>query len=388
MAEKCDKDCAECKENCDERDPKSFQVAGNDNSRVKKIIGVVSGKGGVGKSLITALMAASASREGYSTAILDADVTGPSIPMMFGLHAKASASPLGIRPEVSEGGIRMMSLNLIMDNETDPVIWRGPVIAGLVKQFWTDVAWGDVDVMFIDMPPGTGDVPLTVFQSLPVDGIIIVSTPQELVGMIVQKALNMAKTMGVPVLGLVENMSWIECPDCGKKINLFGESRIDKEAEKHGLKVLAKLPIRPEIASRCDVGMVESLIYNEIDVAFRQVARAIGLEETMNEELLEEEYDDDEEYVTLTFESEDGSEVEEVECEVYGVFTCDGKEYIALLPTDDEDDVYIYGYKELEDGDYDLIDLDDEEFEKAADALDKLLDEDDCDCGCCDDDEE
>ena len=383
MTENCDKNCENCKENCDERDPRSFQVAGNENSRVKKIIGVVSGKGGVGKSLITSLMAASASREGYATAILDADVTGPSIPMMFGVHGKAAASPLGIKPEVSEGGVKLMSLNLIMDNETDPVIWRGPVIAGLVKQFWTDVVWGDVDVMFIDMPPGTGDVPLTVFQSLPVDGIIIVSTPQELVGMIVEKALNMAKTMGVPVLGLVENMSWIECPDCGRKISLFGESRIDKEAEKHGLNVLAKLPVRPEIASHCDVGMVESLIYNEIDVAFRQIARAIGLEESMNEELLDEEYDDDEEYVTLTFDDGD-----EVECEVYGVFTCDEKEYIALLPADDPDSVYIYGYRELEDGDYDLIDLDDEEFEKAADALDKLLDEEDCDCGCCDDDEE
>ena len=218
MTENCDKNCENCKENCDERDPRSFQVAGNENSRVKKIIGVVSGKGGVGKSLITSLMAASASREGYATAILDADVTGPSIPMMFGVHGKAAASPLGIKPEVSEGGVNLMSLNLIMDNETDPVIWRGPVIAGLVKQFWTDVVWGDVDVMFIDMPPGTGDVPLTVFQSLPVEGILVVTSPQDLVRMIVKKAYHMAGMMNIPVLGLIENYSWLTCPDCGKKL--------------------------------------------------------------------------------------------------------------------------------------------------------------------------
>ena len=357
-----------------------FTAEPNENSRIKKVIGIVSGKGGVGKSLVTSLMASASSRKGLKTAILDADVTGPSIPMMFGVHGKAESSRLGIKPMLTGTGIKMMSLNLIADNETDPVIWRGPVISGLVKQFWTDVVWGDVDCMFIDMPPGTGDVPLTVFQSIPLDGIIIVSTPQELVGMIVEKALNMAKTMSVPIIGLVENMSWVECPDCGKKISIFGESRIEEEAERYGLRVLAKLPVRPEISSYCDAGMVESLIYNDIEVAFNQVLKAIGMEEDMTDELLEEEYDDEEEYVTLSF--DDG---EEVECEVYGVFECDGKEYIALLPDDDTDDIYIYGYTELEDGDYDLRDLDDEEFEKAADALDALLDEGDCDC--CDDEE-
>lgn len=382
MAENCKHNCEDCQENCADRDKSSFLEPVNQYSTVKKVIGIVSGKGGVGKSLITSLMASSASRAGYQTAVLDADVTGPSIPMMFGVHGKAKGTIQGIMPMVSASNIKLMSLNLLSENETDPVIWRGPVIAGLVKQFWTDVDWGDVDVMFIDMPPGTGDVPLTVFQSIPVDGIIVVSTPQELVGMIVEKALNMAKTMEVPVLGLVENMSYLECPDCGKKIYPFGESRIDAEAEKHGLKVLAKLPIKPEIASRCDVGMVESLIYKEIEDAFRYVEEAVGLKE--EEEMTEELYDDDyeAEYVTLSFDDGD-----EVECEVYGVFECDGKEYIALIPDDDSDDVYIYGYKELEDDDYDLIDLDDEEFEKAAAKLEELIDDEDCDCGCCDDEE-
>ena len=226
-------------------------------SRIKKVIGVVSGKGGVGKSMVTAMSAVISNRLGYKTAVLDADVTGPSIPKMFGIRSKAEGNDLGILPAVSAKGTKIMSLNLLVEHETDPVVWRGPVIAGMVKQFWTDVIWGDVDVMVIDCPPGTGDVPLTIFQSIPVDGIVIVTSPQDLVSMIVSKAVNMAKLMNIPIIGIVENMSYVQCPDCGKKIEIFGKSRTEETAKEFGIPVLARIPINPELASQCDKGVIE-----------------------------------------------------------------------------------------------------------------------------------
>ena len=258
----CSHNCGTCGENCSSRtqDKKSFLEALAPESSVKKVIGVVSGKGGVGKSLVTSMMAVSMSRKGKHAAILDADITGPSIPMAFGVaHEKAGVSEDGklMIPARSLEGVDIMSANLLLDHDTDPVIWRGPVIAGAVKQFWTETLWKDVDYMFVDMPPGTGDVPLTVFQSLPVDGIIIVTSPQELVGMIVAKAVNMAKKMNVPILGIVENMSYLECPYCGKHINVFGESHTEQVAEEYGLKLLAQIPIDPKIAQMVDGGQVE-----------------------------------------------------------------------------------------------------------------------------------
>lgn len=258
MVENCSHNCEGCTENCSERTKESFLEKPNEMSRIKKVIGVVSGKGGVGKSLVTSLLAVLAQRKGYKTAIMDADITGPSIPKAFGLHGHAEASEWGLFPVKTAAGISVMSLNLLMKNETDPVVWRGPLISGAVKQFWTDVIWGDVDYMFIDMPPGTGDVALTVFQSIPVDGIVIVASPQELVGMIVEKAVNMAKMMDVPVLALVENMSYITCPDCGKEIHVFGESHIDEIAQKHGVETVARMPIDPALAAACDAGTIES----------------------------------------------------------------------------------------------------------------------------------
>ena len=232
----------------------------NKYSDVKNVIAVVSGKGGVGKSLVTALMACKMQSKGYRAAVLDADVTGPSIPKVFGLDgARAAGSEEGILPQLSESGVELMSVNLLLDDTTAPVIWRGPVIAGVVKQFWSEVVWGDVDYMFVDMPPGTGDVPLTVFQSLPVNGIIIVTSPQELVGMIVEKAVNMAEMMKVPVLGIVENMSYYECPDCGKRHSIFGESHLDEIAARHGITALARIPIDPAVAAKCDAGKVQEI---------------------------------------------------------------------------------------------------------------------------------
>ena len=249
----CTHDCSSCGADCASRNkPESLLEAQNAFSNVKKVIAVVSGKGGVGKSLVTSLLAVLTRRNGHSTAVLDADITGPSIPKIFGVHEKAMGTEDGILPVESRTGVKLMSVNLLLENDTDPVIWRGALIAGTVKQFWTDVMWGDVDYMFVDMPPGTGDVPLTVFQSLPVDGIIIVTSPQELVGMIVDKAVNMAKMMKIPVLGLVENMSWIACPDCGKKIFPFGESQTAKVALEEGIPLLAK---------ECDTGVIE--LFNE-----------------------------------------------------------------------------------------------------------------------------
>jgi len=257
MSEKCSQNCEQCGEECSERKA-DFSAKPHELSHIKKVIGVVSGKGGVGKSLITALLCVSMNRRGYASAVLDADITGPSIPKMFGIKEKAAGSDLGLFPAKSRTGIEMMSLNLLLENDTDPVIWRGPILAGTVKQFWTDVIWGDVDYLFIDMPPGTGDVPLTVFQSIPVDGLAIVTSPQEMVSMIVSKAVMMAEMMNIPILGLIENMAYIECPDCGKKIRLFGESHIQDIAKKHGLDVLATLPVDSKLAQACDKGMIES----------------------------------------------------------------------------------------------------------------------------------
>lgn len=259
MSEECTHDCSSCQANCGSRQqsPEDFREAPHPDSRIKKVIGIVSGKGGVGKSLVTSLLAVTMKRRGHQTAILDADVTGPSIPKMFGVHGRASGNEEALFPLESKMGTKLMSVNFLLENEETPVIWRGPVIAGVVKQFWTNVLWEDVDFMFVDMPPGTGDVPLTVFQSLPVDGLILVTSPQELVSMIVAKAVNMAKEMNIPILGMIENMSYLTCPDCGKEISLFGESRIHEVAQKHGVPVLARLPVYPEFASLCDKGCIE-----------------------------------------------------------------------------------------------------------------------------------
>lgn len=236
-----------------------MHAAPHEGSNIGKVIAVVSGKGGVGKSMVTALAAVASERLGYRTAVLDADITGPSTPKMFGITEKATGSEMGLFPAVSNGGAEIMSLNLLLENETEPVVWRGPVISGAVKQFWTDVIWGDVDFMFIDMPPGTGDVPLTVFQSIPVSGIIIVTSPQELVSMIVEKAVNMAKMMKIPVLGLVENMSYYVCPDCGKKLEIFGKSEFEKTAARLDIKPVMRIPVNPEVARLADEGRIEQV---------------------------------------------------------------------------------------------------------------------------------
>ena len=271
MSENCTHNCSTCGESCSSRtaEQTSFLEPLNPASSVKKVIGVVSGKGGVGKSLVTAMMAVKMNSKGKHTAILDADITGPSIPKAFGLNnnmVMMTKDNLMI-PATSALGIDIMSANLLLDNDTDPVIWRGPVIAGAVKQFWNETLWEDVDYMFVDMPPGTGDVPLTVFQSLPVNGIIIVTSPQELVSMIVAKAVKMAQKMNIPIIGLVENMSSLECPDCGKKISVFGESHIEEIAKKYNIPVLAKLPIDPKVAEHVDNGTIEYLENDWFDLA-------------------------------------------------------------------------------------------------------------------------
>ena len=256
----CNHDCSHCASNCGERTEKqSFIEKPHELTHIKKIIGVVSGKGGVGKSLITSILAVMMNNKGYKTAIMDADITGPSIPKAFGIVDHPKQDGDAFLPVKSKTGISVMSVNLLLDNPADPVIWRGPVIAGAVKQFWTEVIWGDIDYMFIDMPPGTGDVALTVFQSIPIDGVIIVTSPQELVSMIVEKAVNMAKTMDIPILGLVENMSYVKCPDCGKEIKIFGESHLEEVAKKFGVNVTDRLPMAPVIATACDQGMAEFL---------------------------------------------------------------------------------------------------------------------------------
>ncbi|MGN0545848.1 MAG: P-loop NTPase [Acutalibacteraceae bacterium] len=257
MSESCSGNCSSCSSSCSSKDAQDMRIPSGPFSNVKKVIGVVSGKGGVGKSLVTSLLASAMQARGNACAVLDADITGPSIPKSFGIKSRAKADETGLLPEESKLGVKIMSINLLLESEDSPVVWRGPVISGVIQQFWKDVAWGDVDYMFVDMPPGTGDVSLTVFQNLPVDGIIIVTSPQDLVTMIVKKAFNMAKLMNIPVLGLVENMSYVVCPDCGKEIKVFGESKIDEIAAEMGVPVLAKIPIDPKTASLVDKGAIE-----------------------------------------------------------------------------------------------------------------------------------
>jgi len=268
----CTHDCSTCGSDCASRkEPQSLLAPANKLSNVKKVIGIVSGKGGVGKSLVTSMMAVLSARRGHKTAILDADITGPSIPKIFGTKGEVTGCEDGMFPLSTKTGIEMMSVNLLLQDEKMPVVWRGPVIAGTVKQFWTDVVWGDVDFMYVDMPPGTGDVPLTVFQSLPIDGIIIVTTPQELVSMIVSKAANMAKIMNIPVLGIVENMSYIECPDCGKKLEVFGQSHVEEVAAEFGYPVLGKVPLDPKVAALCDKGLLELMENDYLDGAMEAI---------------------------------------------------------------------------------------------------------------------
>ncbi len=258
MSESCTHDCSNCGQACSDR-KNPFLAEVNGFSNIKHVIGVVSGKGGVGKSLVTSMLAASMNRKGYATAILDADITGPSIPKAFGLKGKVVGSENGWVPVTTESGIEIMSLNLLNDNETDPVVWRGPILAGTVKQFWTDVVWGDIDYMFVDMPPGTGDVPLTVFQSLPLDGIIIVTSPQDLVSMIVAKAVKMANMMNIPILGLVENFSFLECPECNAKIPVFGPGKAAELSREFSIDCYATIPIKTEIALAVDNGRVQDI---------------------------------------------------------------------------------------------------------------------------------
>ncbi len=266
----CTHDCSSCGQNCSER-KESLLEKPNGKSNIKKVIGIVSGKGGVGKSLVTSLLASATAKSGKNAAILDADLTGPSIPKAFGITERATADNDGLIPAVSAGGVKVMSLNLLLEDETDPVVWRGPVIAGTVKQFWTDVNWGDVDFMYVDMPPGTGDVPLTVFQSLPVDGIVIVTSPQDLVTMIVEKAVKMAKMMNIPILGIVENMSYFTCPDCGKKHSIYGESHIEETAKEFGIPSFARLPIDPGLARTVDGGAIETYKAKGLDDVLKNI---------------------------------------------------------------------------------------------------------------------
>lgn len=268
MSKDCEHNCKDCKEECEERD---LTEKPNQLSKIKKVVGVVSGKGGVGKSIVTSMLAVLEERAGLKTAILDADITGPSIPKAFGINGRADACDLGMFPAKSHKGIKIISTNLLLENVTDPVIWRGPLIANMVKQFWTDVIWDQLDIMFIDMPPGTGDVPLTVFQSIPVDGIIVVTSPQELVSMIVAKAVNMAEKMNIPVIGIIENMSYVKCPDCGKEIKVFGESKLEDTAKKYHLDILGRIPLDTKLAAACDKGMIELFDGNWLDKAVEKI---------------------------------------------------------------------------------------------------------------------
>ena len=270
----CNGNCSSCGSDCSDRKAESLLATLNPKSTVKKVIAVVSGKGGVGKSTVTSMLAVAMAREGKRVGILDADITGPSAPTAFGVTECQGADDDGLYPALTRSGIQVMSINLLLDNPADPVVWRGPVIAGAVKQFWTDVIWEDVDYLFVDMPPGTGDVPLTVFQSLPVNGIIIVTSPQDLVSMIVSKAVKMADMMHVPVLGFVENYSYLQCPDCGKKINVFGKSHLDAIAQEHGLPILARLPIDPKVAEAYDNGQMETVNTDALAEAIEAVKAA------------------------------------------------------------------------------------------------------------------
>ena len=274
MSSSCSGNCSTCGSDCADRKAESLLAKLNEKASVKKVIAVVSGKGGVGKSTVTASLAVAMAKKGYRVGVLDADITGPSVPTAFGVTECRGSTPDGLLPAVTEGGIQVMSINLLLDNSTDPVVWRGPVIAGAVKQFWTDVIWEDVDYLFVDMPPGTGDVPLTVFQSLPVDGIVIVTSPQDLVSMIVTKAVKMANMMHIPVLGFVENYSFLECPDCGKRIEVFGKSKLDDTAKKFNLPVLARLPIDPKVAESYDSGKMESVDTSRVDGVIEAVLKA------------------------------------------------------------------------------------------------------------------
>lgn len=278
MASNCSHDCSSCGEGgCSSRKKESLIKKPHEMSDIKKVIAVVSGKGGVGKSMTSALLATAAQNSGKVTAVMDADITGPSIPRMFGVDKRAMGSDNGILPVVSDGGVQIMSMNVLLENEAEPVVWRGSLISGTVLQFWTDVIWTGVDIMFIDMPPGTGDVPLTVFQSIPIDGIIIVTTPQDLVGMIVQKAVNMAQMMNIPILGIVENMSYIKCPDCGRKIPVFGESKVDAIAMEYGIPNVAKLPIDRDLTIAADSGRIEEVKDNPLTEFLNKVFKKIKL---------------------------------------------------------------------------------------------------------------
>ena len=270
----CNGNCSSCGSDCGDRKAESLLAQLNPRSKVKKVIAVVSGKGGVGKSTVTSLLAVAMARKGKRVGVLDADITGPSVPTAFGVTECQGANDEGLYPALTRTGIQVMSINLLLDNPADPVVWRGPVIAGAVKQFWTDVIWEDVDYLFVDMPPGTGDVPLTVFQSLPVDGIVIVTSPQDLVSMIVTKAVKMAEMMHIPVLGFVENYSYLRCPDCGKKISVFGESHLDEVAAQLGLPVLARLPIDPAVAQACDNGQMETVSTDCLDPVIQAIEKA------------------------------------------------------------------------------------------------------------------
>ena len=269
----CSGNCASCSSDCGDRKQESLLAALNPKSSVKKVIAVVSGKGGVGKSTVTALTAVAMSKTGKRVGVLDADITGPSAPTAFGLTECQGATQDGLYPALTAGGIQVMSINLLLDNATDPVVWRGPVIAGAVKQFWTDVIWEDVDYMFVDMPPGTGDVPLTVFQSIPVDGVVIVTSPQDLVSMIVSKAVKMANMMHIPVIGFVENYSYLRCPDCGKEIQVFGQSKLDEVAEAFNLPVLARLPIDPKVAEAFDGGLMETVPTDCVEAVMQAIEK-------------------------------------------------------------------------------------------------------------------
>ncbi|MBQ7949299.1 MAG: Mrp/NBP35 family ATP-binding protein [Clostridia bacterium] len=274
MSENCSHNCSSCSSNCASRKKESLLKDPHKKSSVKKVIGVVSGKGGVGKSLTTSLLASFAQKKGLSVGIMDADITGPSIPKMFGVTEHATGSEEGLDTVLSPSGMQLMSMNLLLDDETSPVIWRGMVISGTVMQFWTDVVWKDVDLLFIDMPPGTGDVPLTVFQSIPIAGIVIVTTPQDLVKMVVEKAVNMARIMNIPVLGLVENMSYLSCPDCGKKIEVFGPSKAKAIAAEYGIPATARMPLDPNISKLADAGRIEDYDGSALAEIFTQIEKA------------------------------------------------------------------------------------------------------------------
>ena len=276
MAEECTHNCSSCSADCPSRNKESLLEKPNAESKIRRVIGVVSGKGGVGKSMVTSMLSVLMRRKGYRVGIMDADITGPSIPKAFGLAPGVETTENALLPKTTMSGIEVMSLNLLVEDPESPVVWRGPVIAGTVKQFWTDVIWKDIDYMFVDCPPGTGDVPLTVFQSLPLDGIIIVTSPQELVSMIVAKAVKMAEMMNIPVLGLVENMSYVKCPDCGKELHIFGESRIEETAKAHGTEVLGRLPIDPMLAGLVDNGMIEGLECDYLDAAADRIAERLA----------------------------------------------------------------------------------------------------------------